>query len=57
MGFKIKVKELDKEAYNKLVKKLDFSEDEVEYWERIIENMYFPYDEKLQIYPQDDASL
>ena len=52
-----KVKELDKEAYNKLVKKLDFSEDEVEYWERIIENMYFPYDEKLQIYPQDDGFL
>lgn len=52
-----KMKEIDKDAYDALVKKIDFKEEEIDYWDRIIENMYFPYDEKMQIYPQDDGFL
>lgn len=40
-----------------LKKKLDFSEEELCLWDKIIENMYFPYDEKRQIYPMDDGFL
>ena len=52
-----KVKELDEKAYLNLVKKLEISKDEVPYWEKIIENMYFPYDEKRGIYPLDDGFM
>ncbi|MDE6952160.1 MAG: glycoside hydrolase family 65 protein [Lachnospiraceae bacterium] len=45
------------EAYGKLKKKLSFEEEELELWDRIIENMYFPYDEKRKIYPMDDGFL
>lgn len=43
-----KMKEIDKDAYDALVKKIDFKEEEIDYWDRIIENMYFPYDEKCR---------
>ncbi len=52
-----RMKNLDKNAYNKLVEKLELEDEELEYWEKIINNMYFPFDEKLQIYPQDDGFL
>jgi alpha,alpha-trehalose phosphorylase len=40
-----------------LEKKLDFSMDELVLWDKIVENMYFPYDETRQIYPMDDGFL
>lgn len=43
--------------YKKLAEKLEFSEVEKELWEKIIENMYFPYDEKRQVYPLDDGFM
>lgn len=52
-----KIKELDEAAYLELVKKLDITEEEVAYWEKIIENMYFPYDEKRGVYPLDDGFM
>ena len=52
-----KTKELDKEAYLSLVERLQITEDEVAYWEKIIENMYFPYDEKRGVYPLDDGFM
>lgn len=52
-----RMKSLDEDAYNKLVEKLELEDEELEYWERIINNMYFPFDEKLQIYPQDDGFM
>ena len=36
-------------------KKNRFSIEEIEMWNQIIEKMYFPYDEKRQIYPMDDG--
>lgn len=40
-----------------LKKKLDFSEEELVLWDKIIGNMYFPYDEERKIYPMDDGFL
>lgn len=37
--------------------KLGIQKEEPDLWERIADNMYFPYDEKLQVYPQDDGFL
>ncbi|MDK0839207.1 glycosyl hydrolase family 65 protein [Clostridium perfringens] len=52
-----KIKEKDKLAYDNLVKKLDLKDEEIEYWKKIIENMYFPYDEKRGVYPLDDGFM
>jgi alpha,alpha-trehalose phosphorylase len=45
------------EAYNALVHKTALQPSEVETWIRAAENMYVPYDEKLEIIPQDDSFL
>ncbi|NGU53470.1 glycoside hydrolase family 65 protein [Clostridium perfringens] len=52
-----KIKEKDKLAYDNLVKKIDLKDEEIEYWKKIIENMYFPYDEKRGVYPLDDGFM
>ncbi|ELC8350562.1 glycoside hydrolase family 65 protein [Clostridium perfringens] len=52
-----KIKEKDKLAYDNLVKKIDLKDEEIEYWKKIIENMYFPYDEKREVYPLDDGFM
>lgn len=36
---------------------LSITGEETEYWEKIVENMYFPYDEERQIYPLDDGFI
>jgi alpha,alpha-trehalose phosphorylase len=45
------------EAYGALVHKTALQPSEVETWIRAAENMYVPYDEKLEIIPQDDSFL
>jgi alpha,alpha-trehalose phosphorylase len=45
------------DAYNTLVHKTALEPSEVKAWRRAAENMYVPYDEKLQITPQDDNFL
>jgi alpha,alpha-trehalose phosphorylase len=45
------------DAYNVLVHKTALDPSEVDEWIRAAENMYVPYDEKLQIIPQDDSFL
>lgn len=52
-----KMKVIDEIAYDALVKKLGLEKEEVVYWQKIVDNMYFPFDEKLQIYPQDDGFM
>ncbi|MDM0505522.1 glycosyl hydrolase family 65 protein, partial [Clostridium perfringens] len=52
-----KIKEKDQLAYDNLVKKIDLKDKEIEYWKKIIENMYFPYDEKRGVYPLDDGFM
>jgi alpha,alpha-trehalose phosphorylase len=45
------------DAYSALVHKTALEPSEVEAWIRAAESMYVPYDEKLQIIPQDDSFL
>ena len=52
-----KIKEKDKLSYDNLVKKIDLKAEEIEYWKKIIENMYFPYDKKRGVYPLDDGFM
>ncbi len=47
----------DREALARLEKKLEFSEAELKLWQRIIDHMYFPYDEARQVYPLDDGFM
>lgn len=47
----------EKEAYELLVHKIDLKEDEIVLWQKIVDHMYFPYDETRQIYPQDDGFM
>lgn len=51
------VKENNSEVYLELTGRLQISREEVEYWQKIVDNMYFPYDEKRQVYPLDDGFM
>jgi alpha,alpha-trehalose phosphorylase len=52
-----KIKERNQSAYEELTKRLEITEEEIAYWKKIIDNMYFPYDENRKIYPQDDGFM
>lgn len=47
----------EKETWERLAAKLEFDMEEVRLWERIVETMYFPYDEERQVYPMDDGFM
>jgi len=51
------LRESEPDAYNALVRKTALAASEVTAWTRAAENMYVPYDEKLDIIPQDDSFL
>lgn len=51
------IKEHSEEAYQSLKERLALEDDEVKLWKRIIDNMYFPYDEKRQVFPLDDGFM
>ena len=45
------------EKYKTLAEKIGLAESELADWQRAIDNMYIPYEEKLGIYPQDDSFM
>lgn len=47
----------DKGTLLELADRLELDREEVAFWEKIVENMYFPYDERRQIYPMDDGFM
>jgi len=51
------LKATDPDAYNVLVHKTALEPSEAEEWIRAAECMYVPYDERLQIIPQDDSFM
>lgn len=51
------LKENDQGAYKNLMDKIGLAEEETEYWKKIIDHMYFPYDEERGIYPLDDGFM
>ena len=48
---------MDEAAWEALVAKLGVKEEERALWNRIVENMYFPYDEGRKVYPLDDGFM
>ncbi len=52
-----RLQEMGEDVYSEFVERLGISEKETAYWERIVENMYFPYDEKRKVYPLDDGFM
>jgi maltose phosphorylase len=45
------------DRYNLLLKKLKFGKSETERWGKIIKQMYFPYDEKLALFLQQEGYM
>ncbi len=53
-----KVKEMNEARYNEIIAKTSFDfEGEVPRWKEIIEDMHFPYNEKLQVFMQQDGYM
>jgi len=52
-----KLKEKNIEQYKLLLNKLQFSAEEVILWQEIVDKMYLPHHEELNITPQDDSFL
>ncbi len=44
-------------AYQGLVTKLALNSEEIQRWQRAADKMYIPYDDRLNIHPQDDTFL
>lgn len=57
LGALKKLRSMGTETYNEFIARLEITEEEMLYWKRIVENMYFPYDEKRKIYPLDDGFM
>ena len=51
------IKERNPRICEELASRLGVTEEETLYWKKIIDNMYFPYDEQKKIYPLDDGFL
>jgi len=51
------MKENESDKYEALKDKLDFCEDELDDWNRAIDNIYLPFNDELGIHPQDDSFL
>lgn len=52
-----RLKGMDARACQELRERLGITEEETAYWKKIVENMYFPYEEKRGIYPLDDGFM
>ena len=51
------LKEQGQDVYEEFVSRMEITDEEIAYWQRIVDNMYFPYDEKRQVYALDDRFL
>lgn len=47
----------DCSIYEGFMHRLHITEEEILYWKKIVEYMYFPYDEERRIYPLDDGFM
>ena len=45
------------ETFSRLADKLELLPQEVTLWQKIVENMYLPYDESRRVYPMDDGFM
>ena len=51
------LKEAGEDVYEAFVSRMGITREETAYWEKIVENMYFPYDESRQVYALDDRFM
>jgi maltose phosphorylase len=51
------LKNTESQTYSELVKKLDLKEEEISKWQDIISNMYYPVNEELGIFLQQDGYM
>lgn len=51
------LQEKEPKVLEKLCAKLGFAVEETLLWKKIVDNMYFPYDEERQVYPMDDGFM
>ena len=51
------VKENSRNRYNELIDLLNFEDGEWDEWQHIIDNMFYPYHDKLEIYLQQDGFM
>ncbi|MDO4273590.1 MAG: glycosyl hydrolase family 65 protein [Eubacteriales bacterium] len=52
-----RLKEMDIKIWKEFVERLQITEEETDYWQRIVDHMYFPYDEERRVYPLDDGFM
>ncbi|MDO5494506.1 MAG: glycosyl hydrolase family 65 protein [bacterium] len=48
---------VDPEAYDRLARRIDLRDEEIVEWEACARGMYIPWDETLQVHPQDEHFL
>ena len=51
------LKEAGEDVYEAFVSRMGITREETAYWKKIVENMYFPYDESRQVYALDDRFM
>jgi len=51
------VEDNNKVHSDNILKKLDFNDSELTQWKEIVEHMYYPYNEKLKVYLQQDGYM
>lgn len=51
------LRETDEACLERTSSRIGFDLQEVQLWKKIIENMYFPYDEERRVYPMDDGFM
>ena len=51
------LKEAGEDVYEAFVSRMVITREETAYWKKIVENMYFPYDESRQVYALDDRFM
>jgi alpha,alpha-trehalose phosphorylase len=52
-----RMREKQPESYETIVETTQLQDDEIDNWRQAAARMYLPFDEKLQIHPQDDSFL
>lgn len=52
-----KVRELSPEAYNTLIRRINLEASEMDFWQDILDRMYYPFDTKNDIFLQQDGYM
>lgn len=53
----VKVEAISKDKFRSIIEKVSFSNDEAEKWRKIVDNMYYPVDDELGVFLQQEGYL